>query len=133
MTRKKYVKQLMALGMSRNAANAMAYCCQVAGRSYAADYRHRRPWFLLARAARQASAAVLNMTKPLKGLAAAVAILRDSLVVHHPQLITPESLERDNMYIVTAQEHARLHGYSASVSYVDDLHDPATYGGGGNE
>ena len=133
MTRKKYVKQLMALGMSRNAANAMAYSCQVAGRSYAADYWHRRPWFLLARAARQASAAVLNITKAFNGLAAGVAKLRDSLVVHHPRLITPESVEGGNLYIVTAQEHDRLHGYSASVSYVDDLHDPAAYGGGGNE
>lgn len=130
MTRKKYVKQLMALGISRNAANAMARVCQVAETPYAADYKRRAPWIRLGYAARRVRAAVLNMTKALNGLAAAAANFRDSLVLHHAQPITPENLEGGKMYIVTAQEHDRLHGYSASVSYVDDLHGQ---GGGGHE
>lgn len=130
MTRKRYIKLLMALGLTRNRANAMAYACQVAGRSYAADYRHRRPWLQVAKAARQMGAAMLNMVKPFYGAAAAWKKLRDSLVVHHARPITPENLEGGEMVIVTRQEHERLHGYSAGVCYVDDLHGP---GGGGHE
>lgn len=34
MTRKKFVKQLMARGCSRNAAQAWAYACRIRGESY---------------------------------------------------------------------------------------------------
>lgn len=133
MKRKKFVKQLMAMGLERNMANVMAYLCQHTGTSYEADFRRRAPWLRLARAARQVSASLLNMAKGIKGVAAAAAGLRDALVVHHPQPLTPESLEAGKMYIVTKQEHDRLHGYSAHVSFVDEwdglnsekLHDQA--------
>lgn len=127
MKRKKYVKQLMALGMARNQANAMAYCCRVAGKTYEDDYRRKRPWLLLARSARQAKATILNVARAFNNVATAAAKLMGSLAVHHAQPITPENLEGGNMYIVTRQEHDRLHGYSAKVSFADELE---TAGGG---
>lgn len=50
MTRKKYVKQLMALGVPRNRANAMAYLCRAAGKTYAADYKAQAPWLRVTKA-----------------------------------------------------------------------------------
>lgn len=123
MTRKKFVKQLMAMGFSRNAANTKAFICLTTGESYAAYYRRHSPWWRLGSAARQACAAVLNMTKAFNGLIPAARELTADLVAHHPQPITPENLEGGKVYLVTRQEHDRLHGYSANVSYVDELHD----------
>jgi hypothetical protein len=120
----------MALGVQRNRADAMAYACRVAGRSYAVDYRYRKTWLEVSKAARQMGAAMLNMVKPFYGAAAAWQKLRDSLAVHHARPITPENLEGGEMVIVTRQEHERLHGYSAKVSFVDEL-DGA--GGGRHE
>lgn len=127
MTRKRYIKQLMALGIQRNQANTMATLCRVAGKSYETDLRRRRPWMQLARAARQVSATILNASKYFNDLAAAAAKALGGLVVHHAQPITPDNLEGGNMYIVTQQEHERLHGYSAKVSFADEIE---TAGGG---
>jgi hypothetical protein len=130
MTRKKFVKQLMAQGVSRNRANAMACACRVAGEPYAVYYRRKLPWWTLAHAARLARAAVLNFSKALSGLIPVARELAAAMVAHHAQPITPENLEPGNMIVVTKQEHERLHGYSAKVSFVDDLE---TVGGGGHE
>lgn len=130
MTRKRYIKQLMGLGISRNAAAVMAYSCQVAGKSYETDLRRRRTWLQVAKAARQMGVAILNMVKPFYGESAAWEKLRDSLVVHHGRPITPENLEGGEMVIVTRQEHDRLHGYSAKVVFADETE---TAGGGGHE
>lgn len=121
MTRKKFVKQCMALGFSRNAANAMARICQASEQQYADYYRRHSPWWRLGKAARKARAAILNMTKAFSGLNTAAKELTAGLVVHHVQPITPENLEGGKVYLVTKQEHDRLHGYSANVSYVDEL------------
>lgn len=129
MTRKKYVKQLMALGVRRNRANAMAYDCQAKGRSYAADYGYISPWLKLAKAAREAGSAVLNMARSIIGPRYAGRLAYD-MVVHHVQPITPEKLEGGNIVVVTKQEHDRLHGYSAKVSFVDELESA---GGGRHE
>jgi len=122
MTRKKFVKQLMALGVSRNRANALAYACQVAGEPYAVYYRRELPWWTLARAARMARAAMLNMSKAFSGLIPVARELAAALVVHHAQPITPENLEGGKLYVVTKQEHDRLHGYSANVCFADENH-----------
>lgn len=131
MKRKKFVKQLMALGMTRNQANAMAYCCRVTGRTYEADYQKRAPWLRMRYETHKLSVS-LRMTagylcSGLARAAAAVEKLRDSLVVHHVQPISPENLGSGKMVIVTRQEHDRLHGYSANVSFADELE---TAGGG---
>lgn len=70
MTRKKYVKQLMALDVTRNQANAMARICQHSGKSYEADYKARAPWLRAAQAARRLKAAFLNMGRELAKAAA---------------------------------------------------------------
>lgn len=127
MTRKRYIKQLMALGIPRNRANAMARLCQHSGKSYAAEYRRQRPWLQLAHAARRAKTTILNVAKAFNSAATAAAKLRDSLVAHHATPITPANLDPGNMVIVTRQEHERLHGYSAKVSFVDEME---TAGGG---
>ena len=129
MTRKKFVKQLMALGVSRNRANALAYSCQVAGEPYAAYYRRKLPWWTLARAVRLARAAVLNMSKAFSGLIPVARELAAALTVHHAQPIDQENLEGGGLIVVTQQEHDRLHGYSPSVTFVDELHSA----GGGQE
>lgn len=51
MTRKKFVKQLMAMGLSRNAANVRATLCQYKGRSYAEEYKAMEPWLRVHREA----------------------------------------------------------------------------------
>jgi hypothetical protein len=127
MTRKKFIKQLMACGFSRNSANAVAYACMVAGEPYGECYRRKRPWLGLAKAARQLGAYILNLSKGVKDLIPCVEKLRDNLVLHHPRPINPGNMEAGNLYIVTQQEHNALHGYSAKVSFVDELE---TAGGG---
>lgn len=130
MTRKRYVKLLMALGIPRNRANIMAELCQVTGKSYAAEYRRQRPWLLISKAARNVAKTVCNMAKFFNSGLPIARELQGLLVAHHSQPITPENMEGGNMIVVTRQEHERLHGYSASVSYVDDLE---TAGGGRHE
>ena len=126
MTRKRYVKQLMALGVQRNRANAMAYACQDAGRSYANDYAFISPWLKLAKAAREAGSAMLNMGRAIFHSRHIMGQAAD-MVVHHDRPITPDNLEGGGLIVVTRQEHERLHGYSARVSFADDLE---TAGGG---
>lgn len=128
MTRKRYVKLLMALGVHRNRANAMAYDCQVAGRSYAADYGYISPWLKMAKAARKAGTSVLNMARNIYRSSHIMGQAAD-MAVHRAKPITPENLEGVNMLIITRQEHDKLHGYSAQVSFVDELHGA----GGGQE
>lgn len=131
MTRKRYIKLFMALGVSRNAANCMADRCRAEGIPYAVDYSARAPWLKLGKAARECGAAILNLSSAaaatLQGIVDGAARWLHQLEVHHAQPITPGNLTPGNMHIVTRQEHAALHGYSAKVSFVDDLH---TAGGG---
>lgn len=126
MTRKRYIKLFMALGVSRNAANRMADRCRAAGIPYAMNYSARSPWLKLGKAARLASVALLNLggaaRAALHGIADGTARTLHQLEVHHAQPITPENLESGKLYVVTKQEHDRLHGYSANVTYVDELH-----------
>lgn len=126
MTRKRYIKLFMALGVSRNAANRMADRCRAAGIPYAANYRARSPWLKLGKAARMASAAILNLSSgaraALQGIADGTARALHQLEVHHARPITPENLTPGNIHIVTRQEHEALHGYSAKVSFVDENH-----------
>ena len=121
MTRKRYVKQLMALGIPRNWANIMAELCQGTGKSYATEYRRQLPWMRMAKAARKMAKAVCNMAKFFNSGLPIARELQGLLVAHHSQPIDPENLEGDSMIVCTRQEHERLHGYSASVSFVDDL------------
>lgn len=129
MTRKRYIKLLMALDVQRNRANAMAYACQVAGRSYEADYRFISPWLKLAKAAREAGNAVLNMARAALTGSRHIMGRAADMVVHHALPITLENLEGGKMLIVTKQEHDALHGYSANVSFADELEKA----GGGQE
>ena len=70
MTRKRFVKLVMALGNSRNRANALAYACRVAGVPYEKYYRHNSLWWRPGEAGDQASASALNTTKVFNCLAA---------------------------------------------------------------
>lgn len=130
MTRKRYTKLLMAVGIPRNRADIMAEICQGTGKSYATEYRRQLPWLRMAKAARKMAAAVCNTTKFFNSGLPVARELHAILVAHHAQPITPENLEGGNIVVVTKQEHDRLHGYSAKVSFVDDLE---TTGGGGHE
>lgn len=130
MTRKRYIKLLMALGITRNLANIMAETCQGTGKSYAAEYRRQLQRLRMAKAARKMATAVCNMMKFFNSGLPVARELQGLLVAHHAQPITPENLEGGKMVIVTKQEHDRLHGYSANVTFVDELH---CAGGGGNE
>lgn len=136
MTRKRYIKLLMALGIQRNYADAMAYACQVAGRSYAADYKMRSPWLRLAlfsrRVLRNATAAVMHLAESITNAMAAT-----NLQLHHPTPYTPENVGdglHHNMQIVTQAEHAAIHGrldgYNAGTVMLDELD---AQGGGGND
>lgn len=126
MTRKRYIKLFMALGVSRNAANRMADRCRAAGVPYEVNYRTRSPWLKLGKAARECSAALLNLSRgaaaALHGIIDGTARQLHQLEVHHAQPFSPGNLEGGKMHIVTKQEHARLHGYSAKVSFVDENH-----------
>jgi hypothetical protein len=51
MTRKRFIKLLMAMGLSRNAANARATLCQYKGKSYAEEYKCMEPWLRVHREA----------------------------------------------------------------------------------
>lgn len=126
MTRKRYVKLFMALGVSRNAANRMADNCRAKGIPYAVHYSARAPWLTLGKMARMTGVSLLNLSSgartALQGCADSVARMLHHLNAHPSQPITPETLKPGNMLIVTAQKHAELHGYSAKVSFVDELH-----------
>jgi len=134
MTRKKYIKALMALDVSRNDANAMALAAQVLGTSYEEDYRQRAPWLRLAlfsrRALRNVTAAVMRLAESITN-----AIAATSLQMHHPTPYTPENVAdglHHNMQIVTQAEHAAIHGrldgYNAGTVIFDELD---AQGGGG--
>lgn len=131
MKRKKYVKQLMGLGVPRNRANLMAYCCQRTGQSYADDYRRRSPWLRVSQEAHKAAVSMRMVDgyfcSGLARAAAAVEKLRAALVVHHVRPITPDNLEGGDILVVTRQEHEALHGYSAKICLTDELE---TAGGG---
>lgn len=51
MTRKRYVKLLMAMGVTRDQANTYALLCRMAGRPYKEDYGMRAPWLNVQNAA----------------------------------------------------------------------------------
>lgn len=131
MTRKKFVKQLMGLGLSRNRANFHATLCRYKGISYAEHYAAMAPYLRLNRATSRASVkfrmAAGYFCSGLARAAAAVEKLRAALVVHHVRPITPDNLEGGNILIVTRQEHEALHGYSAKIYLTDELE---TAGGG---
>lgn len=42
MTRKRFVKQLMSVGMQRNEANAIAFCCNLKGVPYQKALTHEK-------------------------------------------------------------------------------------------
>lgn len=58
MKREKYIKLLMALGVSRNDASIKACLCQVTRTPYADDYKRRRPWLQMKKATSQLSDAM---------------------------------------------------------------------------
>lgn len=80
MTRKRYTKLLMALGVSRNRANAMAYACRVAGLTYATDYNSRLPWLMLTNAADGVSKAMRKLGKTMATALGTMAQRADLLV-----------------------------------------------------
>lgn len=55
MTRKRYIKLLMALGVSRNDADGKALLCRLFGVPYATDYARRAPRLRMAKTARNIS------------------------------------------------------------------------------
>ena len=62
MTRKKFVKQLMAMGLSRNSANLRATLCQYKCKSYAEEYEAMEPWLRVHREAHRITVSVRACT-----------------------------------------------------------------------
>lgn len=121
MTRKKFVKQLMALGLPRNRANSHATRCRYKGNSYAEYYAALAP-VLRVRQAQDKLNVSMRMAAGyfLSGLArvwAAMARLRDDLVAHHPNPYTPGHPGPDfqNMQIMSQADHAAMHGYTCGI------------------
>ena len=122
MTRKRYVKLLMALGMDRNEANAAACLCRATGKTYAADYKASAPWMRLHMAARRVKKAFEKIGRTAAATLTAWAIEFNRNMHHAGHPIT--------MQIVTREEHAAIHGhdgYRAAITLADEL---ATAGGG---
>lgn len=145
MKRKKYVKQLMAMGYQRNRAEFRASLCRDNGIPYAVDYKAVAPWLQLGCALRGWAKAVARYWTALteniaarKRLAAAIDKSPDAeelRVKHHDLLYGPVcgGPLGYNMQIVTQEEHAAIHrhdGYRATITPVDEME---TAGGGGNE
>jgi len=77
MTRKKFVKQLMAAGYDRNTANALAWSLQRAGAVYAEEYARRSPRLRAKMAHREITRA---FGKIADAAMAAATVLRDLAV-----------------------------------------------------
>lgn len=110
MKRKKYIKQLMALGIDRNGAHAMAYLCRTAGKTYEADYRARAPWLRLQMAARRAGTAFRKLSESFHAASMAFAEKFNRDMHHAGHNVT--------MQIVTREEHAAIHardGYGDTI------------------
>ena len=130
MTRKKYIKLLMALDVPRNKARACARACQMVGKPYERAYRERVYWLRLAQAGRRFAR---NMTKAAMALAESTRHGLQSMHLHHPTPYTPQNAGAGldhNVQIVTPAEHAALHGYRTQTVLVDEL---AGQGGGGHD
>lgn len=130
MTRKKFVKQLMGLGVSRNGANLYAKICRRKGIPYAQRYKAMEPGLRLRKTAKNVSvtinASVAKFASNLAVAAANMAKLRESiaqvaqqpLVAHHPTPYTPGNLPGllpDNMQIMRQADHAALHGRACGI------------------
>jgi hypothetical protein len=90
MTRKKYVKQLMALGVPRNRANAMACLCRAAGKTYAADYKAQAPWLRITKAASDLKTAFMKARDALAKAAAFICKNLNSRAQQRGENITVE-------------------------------------------
>lgn len=71
MTRKRYIKLLMALGVERNSAEDAARKCRETGRTYADDYRRRFPWLTMQKAFRKLGRSTLAVGNVLGAMSAA--------------------------------------------------------------
>lgn len=79
MTRKKYIKQLMALGISKNDANDKALVCQLMRRPYAESLRSIKAWRELDKYKKRVADAVCNVgaaaAEATKAISNAMAVL----------------------------------------------------------
>lgn len=152
MTRKRFVKLLMAYGYTRNRANELAQKCHQNGVPYVEDI-HRRKVHLcfngkkFARAIRQATQeverAMQQLNEAVKRMGKSFKIPKPDMVVHHPQLITTTNaynfLEK-NMQIMPLADHKAMHnGLRVDFPAIDEMsaqwpkQNPHINGGGGNE
>lgn len=79
MTRKRYIKLLMALGVERNKAEAYARQCRETGRTYKQDYYRRYPWLTMQKAFRKLGRSVLGVGNVLGRMSAAANTIVSSL------------------------------------------------------
>ena len=152
MTRKRFVKLLMAYGYTRNRANELAQLCHQNGVPYAEDIHRRRLHLCFngkkfAKAIRQAAIeverAMRQLAEAAKRAGQSIKIPKPDMVVHHPQLITTTNaynfLEK-NMQLATQADHKAMHnGLRVDFSAIDEMsaqwpkENPHINGGGGNE
>lgn len=146
MTRKKFVKQLMAMGYDRNSAEAQAMIYERMGyenalawvkASTAACENFSAMMVRIADAMRPAvEAAVESIKRLAEGLSTIdwTAAAERAAELAAITVVERKEHQEDTLdvlrYVADAQEHAHLLGYSPSVTFVDELHGA---GGGGIE
>lgn len=124
MTRKKFVKQLMALGLSRNRANFHAMLCREKGIPYAEHYKAMAPWLGLAAGVKNPAVSIriacANFASAMDRAAANMKKLSQTiaeskqmeLVAHHPEPYTPAASAHQlpqNIQIMSRADHAAMH------------------------
>lgn len=119
MTRKRFIKQLMALGVQRNAANAAAWLHRMQGHTYRRALGEERLRLSLKKAMGTFGTVAGEMTKAIAALAdqvkknfRAINFGLERNVIHHPTPYTPGQLSQDfqNVQVMSHADHAALHG-----------------------
>lgn len=119
MTRKRFVKQLMALGVQRNDANFAAWKHRLLGHTYRRALGEERLRLELKKAMGNLGTAVANMGKAIAALAdqikknfRAINFRLERSVTHHPTPYTPGQLSQDfkTVQVMSQADHAALHG-----------------------
>lgn len=114
MTRKKYIKLLMALDVPRNQATACANALQVAGGAYEEDYRRLAPFLRIKQAvlrtARNVTAAVTCLGKSITMAMAASSVYK----------LDPADYEPEPAHD-WPKKNPHLDGLAAAIFAVDEM------------
>ena len=114
MTRKKYIKLLMALDVPRNQATACANALQVAGGAYEEDYRRLAPFLRIKQAvlrtARNVTAAVTCLAESITRAMAASSVYK----------LDPADYEPEPAHD-WPKKNPHLDGLTAAIFAVDEM------------